>query len=174
MVQIPTSKVVAKEELQELIENELALDLETKPASVLRYYTNNILKRVLAQLVGTDGVNSRLLQCTTDGLLRVATQQMRYSFVCAEKVTFSDDNADEWEPDEEADAFTVMAIDNAVLFRFNNDGTTWMDWIYVPADTALTIEAEMDEIQIKNAAAGQNATYQIIAYSYPSIFVATE
>lgn len=172
MTTLPTSNVKVKEEVQELLVNYLALELNTKPASVQKFFTTNVLGRVLANLVGTDGVSSYLLQCTDGGILRTAGQRMRYSGVYAEKATMSDDDADEWEPDEEADAFTVMTFDYACLFRFNNDGVTWGEWIYLPADSAITIEAEMDEIQIKNAAAGENITYQIISYSYPAAFVA--
>jgi len=58
---------------QEIVENRFLENLTLLPAQVRKWFTNNIVQRTLAHLVGWTGEKAVMLKCLSDGTLKVTT-----------------------------------------------------------------------------------------------------
>ena len=139
-------------------------DLELDPEYVRKWAISNLITRTLAHLVGQGFTKAIPIRATQDGALIVATTGTAVQRYEPYIVTFTDDD-----PDTITFTHTCSFVEfwislNAVLLRHTFDGTTWGGWIELPAGSYWCCNATCKAVEIKNAAATENAKYQIVGW----------
>lgn len=75
----PGSKVQPLLEQFKVTDQNLVLDATTEPEQVRNLWTDNILRRVIAHLVGTSDHDSKFIRATPEGALSVMTEYADYT-----------------------------------------------------------------------------------------------
>jgi len=156
---------ITLDERYQLVKNlgRFPADLTLEPSEVQRVYLDNIYKRSLSLLTAHAAGNETILECTTDGLLKVATTGTGYETLGVKAGTAADafnttnqlysaDKYHKWN-------ITVESFDAKIRFMDSFGG--WLTDYYL-LQGVYTIEFVSTTIQIANRNAGSNAIYQIV------------
>ena len=115
-------------------------DFDHRPSQIRQWFTNNIIRPMLAHLVGWTGTKAVMLRATSGGVLKVAdvgsgleridSQTGIAVAVESGAVIFADT----------ASKVRIIANGFDLYFRPSRDGTNYEDQIHVKADTEQTFD----------------------------------
>jgi hypothetical protein len=154
-----------EEEYQEIIE-QLSAGLNFDPAYVRKFFTSNIVQRVLAYLFGFNKYTGLpvKLKCDSEGVLYVNARTMLFQ----NNITKTGIASDTWSYpitfDQICGRVDIWIWDNPALIQRSVDGATWQDTIELGANSFYSFDANTLAIRIMNKTAGYNARYQIIGW----------
>lgn len=157
---------VRVEESAQRLKEQLNASLELEPEFVREFFIDNIVKRVVAYLMGWNYATGEptKLSLNPDGSLRVSITAAPSSV----NETFTGEGTDEW-----ALIFSILGLAQVVdiwvdgaplLFQRSVDGATWQDAFEVKANSFYSFQASTKAMRVKNASEGQSGTYQIVIW----------
>lgn len=161
---MPRREPPIDEQWQRLQDEKFLEALTFEPEQVRELAVSNLIIRTLTQLVGRGLKKAIPIEATEAGELKVASTGVPVAQYEHTKVTFSDDNADTITFTQVCSFVDIWIWTKDVLVRQSYDGSTWGGWFTLPADSYYCINASSKAVEIKNAAAGENATYQIMGW----------
>jgi len=157
--------VRVEEEYQELVE-QLSTALNLEPAFVRKFFTSNVVQRVLSYLLAWDIYSGQpvKLVATPDGRLKVESVAVLFANNDTKTGTAPDDWGTPLVFDQVASRVDIWVFNNPMLFRRSVDGSVWQDPIELQANSFYSFDGVTYSIQVKNKTAGQSATYQIVGW----------
>ena len=153
------------EEKQEIIE-QLSEGLKLDPEFVRKFFTSNIVQRVLSYLFAWDYDKNVpvKLTATADGLLRVSATQVVNQHNVSFVGTASDNYGAPIDFGRIVNTVDIFIFDNDAVIKRSVDGEVYDSEIIVLANTVYSFDCNTKAIMIKNRVAGANASYQIVGW----------
>jgi hypothetical protein len=139
-------------------------DVDYDPPRPLRFFIDNLFRRVLAHLVGYTGRTSVRLRCTSAGELKVATVGAGYEYNDTKSGNAPNTYGAAIQFDKTVSRVDIWIWDNAAIFKRTSDGLVWNDEIEIPANTTFHFDASTHSFNIKNKTAGSVARYQVVGW----------
>ena len=157
------SKSISVTSVDQIVQKDLRVaDLETRPEHILRWFSNNILRRMLGYLVGWTGIDFKLLRCDTEGILEVKSLGSGYASV----ETAAGSAATPWGVGitftTAAKEVMIQVWDNPLDVKFSPSGVGFGDVIELSADAVYSFGFKALNVNVKNHTGGQVARYEII------------
>jgi len=154
-------KAITVTSVDQIVQKDMRIaDLETRPEHILRWFSNNILRRMLGYLVGWTGIEYKLLRCDTDGILEVKSVGGKYTMV----QTAAGNAATAWGVGIIFTTLTkevmIQIWDYPVYVKFSSDGVNFSQEIELSADMIYGFEWKAFNIYIKNKVAGQVGRFE--------------
>jgi len=156
--------ITPREEQQQIRELHFIENLKFLPQYVENFFVSNIVQRALSHLVGWTGTHSRMLICTSGGILKVAPTGAGFEHLTDHKVTGSDSyKYINWDtnPVSRIDIWVKNA--DAVIGIKNNVGV-YEGEIELEAGSFYSMDVTAFGFRYKNKNAGQNTFLQIVGW----------
>lgn len=161
---MPRKKLLVEVEDQNIIFQGLIENIPFDPASVRRFYVDNVFQRSLAHGLGYDGIQSQLLRCTTGGIQKVAPVGTGFEYNDVWSGNAPDAYGTAKTFDSIASRVDIFTWDFACLIKRSLDGTVYQDEFEIPANFHYSYDGTTHSINIKNATPGNVCRYSIIGW----------
>lgn len=158
------SEIESKEVCQQVANVYQLEDLSLVPADTHELYLGGVVNRVMAWLVGWCGLKPTRLQCTSAGVLKVATTGTGFSHNDTWAATAADAYGTAKTFDQVASRVDIFLFDNPAIIKRSIDGVTYDDEIELIAPGVYSYDGTTTSINVKNKTAGSNARFQIIGW----------
>jgi len=156
--------ITPREEQQQIRELHFIENLKFLPQYVENFFVSNIVQRALSHLVGWTGTHSKMLICTSAGILKVAPTGAGFEHVVDHHVT----GADTWQYinwDTNPVSRIDIWISNAdAVIGIKNSVGVYEGAIELEAGTFYSIDVVAYGFRYKNKTAGQNTSLQIVGW----------
>ena len=139
-------------------------DLETRPEHILRWFSNNILRRMLGYLVGWTGTEFKLIRCSHDGWLRTKLAGSSFRKTLTNAGTAADTFTEDSGGSADVGMVMVSVWDKALDIKFCYDYPTYGSEIELSADSVTFFDITCHRYSYKNKTAGQDARFEVVMF----------
>jgi len=129
-----------------------------------RFFIRNVFGRALSYLVGWTGTEAKMLQCTSAGILKVATTGVIYEYNDTKAGTSANAFSAPLVFDSMASIIEIWTNTFGMTIERSLDGIIWQDDIVLAANSYYERQVSTHSIRVKSTVADSHATYQIIGY----------
>ena len=161
---MPRKELEVKQEIQNIIDNDLVENLTFDAKQPRRFYTDNIFQRALAHIIARSDTGAVLLRATTAGELKVATVGAGYEHNDTKTGNAPDTYGTALAFDQQVSRIDIWIYDNPCYIKRTNDGVTYDDQIELPSGSVYNFDASTHSINIVNKSAGNVARYVIVGW----------
>jgi len=152
------------EEIKQRIDEDLNIDLVQYPSAIKRWFTTNLLQRVLSYLVAfTEEGAAIKLKATASGLLKIAVSGTGFEFVTVKTGTAGISESAAIVFDEVVSRIRFVAVDYDMLFRPSRDGVIFQDQIYIFAGKDFQLDLVCKAFKVQRVTIN-DASYRIEGY----------
>jgi hypothetical protein len=157
-------EIQAKEVCQKVSDIYELEDLDLDPKNTHQLFLGGVVNRVMAWLCGWADKKLTRLQCTSGGILKVATTGVGFEH----NDTWADTAANAYGTaktfDLVASRVDVFLFDNAAYIKRSKDGVTYDDEIELPGGCVYSYDGTTAAINIRNKTADSDARFSIVGW----------
>lgn len=141
-------------------------DIITDPQNIRRYFTSNIFQRCLSHLFGRGNSKSYPIRCTEAGALHNASIGGGFNYHSMTYHTMTVDTSYDITFDPRAGRIDLWVYDNDAMITFSGGGSPLEDYWLIEAGAYYSFDVNADIFSIKNATAGANTRFRVVAFQY--------
>ena len=158
-------EIIVREVWQNLRENFFRENVKLDPEYAERFFVTNLVQRSLAHLVGQADQESVRIRATAAGELKVAPTGTGYEHnQTIPKFTVANDYAEKTFA-QVVSRLDITAWDYGIIIKRRPTATAgYEDEIELVANVVYSFDCSTQAVSVKNAAAGSNASCQIVGW----------
>ena len=158
-------KGASVESVDQILDADMQIaDFVTRPERIRRWFTNNILRRMLSYLVGWTGIEFKALRCTVAGILQVS--DVGGGVLSSEGFAGNATGGSTTHSfvSDTVGLLMVSIWDNPAVFRFSPDTVNYSYGMELEADMVYEIVCDAKKVSITNKVALNVARYEIVGF----------
>lgn len=149
---------------QNIVSPDFNDELTYDPPKPRRFFTDNVIGRVLSYGLLFDGTLFRLARCSSAGYQKVVTTATVFETNDTKQGNAPNSYGTALAFDSIAQRVDIWIYDYPVLIKRTKDGVTYQDEIEIPANSTYSFDGSTHSVNIVNKVSGQVARYQIVGW----------